>query len=133
MPQKLIFYRTTISPYNAIYVEEPLHSVDISLKDIVWRIPQIKLSIEAETKVRKEILNNTNYEMYYRHWYYQSATPPGTSEWTWDFWDFPTAYSKTKYVIIGFQKDKENKLAANNAEFDFLNLENVQVLLNKCC
>lgn len=132
MPQRLKFYRTTIKPLNALYVKPPTvagitYDVDISLKDIAWRMPLIKLSIEAETRVRKEILNNTNYDMYYRYWYYQSINPPVGSEYT---WDFPTAYSKTKYIILGFQRERENNAGSNMAEFDFLDLENVQVLLN---
>lgn len=45
-------------------------------------------------------------------------------------WDFPVAYAKCKYVLLAFQTDKDNRITVDNSEFDFCNLENVQVLLN---
>lgn len=127
MPQKLIFYRNTGESSNALCVKQNF-SATISLKDIVWRVPQIKFSLEYETQIRKEILDNTQYEMAYRTWFYQSIQPPkGATEFT---WDFPVAYSKTKYIILGFQEGKENNVNVDNSEFQLLDLENVQVMLN---
>lgn len=122
IPQKMTFYRTTAN----IDVTEKIAAGErdkfsMTLKDITWRMPQIKLSIEEETRVRKEILNNTNYELKYRSWLYQSITTLAGTEYT---WDIPVSYSKTKYVLLAFQKKQPS------ATYDLLNLENVQILLN---
>ena len=53
--------------------------------------------------------------------------PRGSSEYT---WDFPVAYSRTKYILIGFQNNRDNRKEMDNSLFDHSNLENVQVCLN---
>lgn len=128
IPQKLIFYRSTAAPNDCFQSQENNYEVKLKLQEIIWRIPQVKFSIAYETQVRKEILKSTNYEMFFRHWLYQSISPPrGATEFT---WDVPVSYSKTKYILLGFHKDRFDKLAVDNSKFDFLDLENVQVLLN---
>lgn len=129
MSQKLTFYRSTSDkPNNVLFVAgDSGYTVTLNLKDIVWRVPQLKFDINFETQLRKDILNNTNYDLTYRHWFYQNINPPVGSEFT---WDLPVAYAKCKYVLLGFQTGRDNKIDRNNSEFDFCNLENVQVLLN---
>jgi hypothetical protein len=129
IPQKLTFYRNTSDkPDNVVYVDSTSgYTVTLKLTDIVWRVPQIKFNIAYETQLRKEILSNKDYELTYRHWFYQSVTPPSGTEYT---FDIPVAYNKIKYAIIGFQTDRDNQADKNNSEFDFCNLENIQILLN---
>ena len=129
MPQKLTFYKTTTeTPNNVLFVDSTTgYTVTLQLTDILWRVPQLKFNIAVETQIRKEILNNKDYELNYRHWFYQNITPPIGSEFT---WDFPVAYTKCKYVLLAFQTDKNNKIDVDNSEFNFCDLENVQVLLN---
>src|SRR6266576_3404047 len=98
MPQKLVFFRNMGEPRNCLYLTDSKDSATITIKEIVWRMPQIKFTIPYETQVRKEILNDTSYSLLYRHWFYQSiTTPTGATEY---MWDFPVAYSKTKYILI---------------------------------
>lgn len=128
MPQKLVFYRITGAPNNAFYqntTKQLQYSVEI--RDIVWRMPQIKFSIEYEARIRNEILKSTNYDLHYRHWFYHSIIPVSTTEFT---WDLPVAYSKTKYLLLAFQTDVDNKIKSDNSQYTLANLENVQVLLN---
>ena len=130
MPQKLVFYRNTGTHINSVYVTPSTerYQVGLTLKEIAWRIPQIKFSIEYETQIRKDILDNTNYEMLYRHWFYQSISPPAfATEFT---WDFPVSYSKTKYILLAFQQLDTNSIHTDNSQFNLLDLENIQVLLN---
>lgn len=129
IPQKLVFHRSVSTNDNNMFLDTNADdNVSVTLKEIVWRIPQIKFSIEYETKVRKEILSGKSFEMLYRHWLYQSIPIPQTSEFS---WEIPTSYSRIKYVLLAFQnRTKENKLSENNATFDLFNLENVQILLN---
>lgn len=128
IPQKLIFYRSTVPANNCFYSNEATYVVSVNIQEIVWRIPQVKFSIAYETQVRKEILKNTNYELFFRTWFYQNIAPPvGSTDYT---WDVPVSYSKTKYVLIALQTDMHDKLGEDNSTFNFLDLENVQVLLN---
>ena len=119
MPQKLTFYRSTSGiPNNVVFVDNTLqqHTVILNLTHITWRVPQIKFNLNLETKIRKDILNNTNYELKYRQWFYQNISPPMGNEFT---WDFPVAYSKCKYVLLGFQTNKDNQMGVDNSQFDF--------------
>lgn len=128
IPQKLIFCNSTTSVKNCFYSSQTGHVGSLTIKDITWRIPQVKFCIAYETQVRKEILKGTSYELFFRHWLYQSISPPvGTTEYT---WDLPVSYSKTKYFIIGFQNNRQDNLQVSNDKFDLLDLESVQVLLN---
>lgn len=91
-------------------------------------MPQIKFSLEYETRLRKSILSGKSFEMNYRHWLYQSIPIPQCSEFT---WEIPTSYARTRFVLLAFQKrNNENKLNVDNSFFDLMDLENVQILLN---
>lgn len=128
MPQKLVFTRNTgnnSNCYVTTYGSE--YSIKLTLNDIVWRMPQVKFSLTYETKIRSEILKNTNYHLEYRRWWHQSISGIVGTEYS---WDIPVAYARTKYVILGFQNDRINKPGTDNSKFDFMNLENVQVQLN---
>lgn len=127
-PQKLVFHRAVTSNDNMFLDTNKDDNITLDLKDVIWRMPQVKFSIEYEAKIRKEILGGKSFEMLYRHWMYQSIPIPHGSEFT---WEIPTSYSRIKYVLLAFQsRAKENKLSENNATFDLFNLENVQILLN---
>ncbi|XKL64314.1 hypothetical protein PGB90_004400 [Kerria lacca] len=127
VPQKLIFNNVSKNYNNALIIKKTDVMKDKSLifemKDIVWRLPHIKFSIEYETRIRKEILSNTNFEINFRRWLYQSISFVVVIEFT---WDIPVSYAKTKYVLIAFQNNRDNKKYKDNSQFDFLNLENIQ-------
>ena len=128
MPQKLVFYRNTGSNSNCyITTSGTDHSITLTLSDIVWRMPQIKFNLDYETKIRNDILKNTNYDLEYRRWWHQSISGLKGSEYS---WDIPVAYARTKYVLLAFQYDRINKPGIDNSKFDFMDLENVQVQLN---
>lgn len=130
MPQKLVFYRAANAESNVVnFTDNTLeqHVCSFNLTDIIWKLPQIRFSMTYETKIRKEILKDTNYELNFRQWLYNSTHLLEGTEYS---WDIPTAYSKTKFILLGFQLTKENNYHSDISEFDLFNLENCQVLLN---
>ena len=127
-PQKLIFHRSVSGIENMFLDPNKDDNIALELKDVIWRLPQVKFSIEYETKVCNEIYSGKSFEMTYRHWLYHSISMPTGLEYT---WEIPTSYSRIKYVLIAFQsKAKENNLQADNAVFELFDLDNVQILLN---
>ena len=128
--QELILIKTNANYNNVLLVDSSItadHTVTINLSDIIWRIPQYKFSIAYETRINKEIASDIEYEMFYRHWMYiEKASVTGKSY----AWDIPTSYYKPRYVLIGFQKVRNDKINSDNGLFDLCNLENVQVHLN---
>ena len=131
MPQKLVFNRNNVERNNILLQDAGLdkHTISISLKDIIWRVPQIKFSLAYETKIRNEILKNTTYELRYRNWMYTSNnTVSLCTDYT---WDIPVAQSKTKFVLLAFQTaDRVDDKTKDNSKFDLCDLESVQVQLN---
>ena len=71
-PQKLVFQRSVSNIENMFLDFHNDDNIALELKDVIWRLPQIKFSIEYETKVRNEIYSGKSFEMTYRHWLYQS-------------------------------------------------------------
>ena len=127
-PQKLVFHRSVSSNDNMFCDPHKDDNIVLELKDVIWRLPQVKFSIEYEAKVRQEILSGKSFQLLYRHWLYQSIPMPNSTEYT---WEIPTSQSRIKYVLLAFQsKAKENNLQADNSIFELFDLENVQILLN---
>lgn len=130
MPQRLVLYRAANAESNVINFDDNTldhYTCSFNLTEIVWNLPQIKFSMEYETKIKNEIIKNTNYELNFRQWLYNSTPLLEGTEYS---WDIPTAYSKTKFILVGFQSSRENNYHTDISKFDFLNLENCQVLLN---
>lgn len=128
--QELVLTKTNANYNNVLLVDETLtstHTVGITLTDIIWRMPQYKFSLSYETAINKEIASSTEYEMYFRHWMYEKKLSVSGKTFT---WDIPTSYYKPRYVIIGFQKNRDDKLNIDNGLFDLCNVENIQVHLN---
>jgi hypothetical protein len=128
VPQTLVFHNTTLSDNNCFTTTKSSYLVTMKLSDIIWRMRHVKLRIDKETKLRKEVLSSTNYTIFFRHWLYQSTTlPAGSTEYT---WDVPVSHSKVKYALIAFQDDYSGKLNMNASNFSFFNVENIQLEIN---
>lgn len=129
MPQKLTFTRNSAShALNLILAKDDSHDIDVTFKDIVWRMPLIRFNLLYDAKIKAEILKGSEYEIGFRHWQYSYKSGiAGSKECT---WDFPTAYSRAKYVLIAFQTDRENKATQDLSKFDFCDIRSVQVVLN---
>lgn len=128
--QELKLIRANTNCNNALLVDETIastHTITISLSEIIWRMPQYKFSLAYEAEINKEISSSIEYEMYYRHWMYIEKSSITGKTFT---WDIPTSYYKPRYVIIGFQKNRNDKISTDNGQFDLCNLENIQVHLN---
>lgn len=128
--QELVLIKTNANYNNVLIVDESIataHTISINLSEIIWRIPQYKFSMPYETSINKEISSSTEYEMFYRHWMYIEKSSITGKTYT---WDIPTSYYKPRYVLIGFQKGRNDKISTDNGLFDLCNLENVQVHLN---
>ncbi len=128
--QELRLIKTNTNYNNVLLVDGTLadnHTISINLTEIIWGIPQYKFSLSYEAKINNEIAASTEYEIYYRHWMYIEKSSVTGKTFT---WDIPTSYFKPRYVIISFQKNRNDKITVDNGLFDLCNLENIQVHLN---
>ena len=116
MPQKLVFYKTTSSSSSHVLTHASKYTASINLKEIIWHIPQVKFNLLYDSKIKEEILRGVDYPLVYRHWRYNYKSEVTGKEYT---WEYPVAYARTKYVLIGFQKDRK----ADVSKFDFCDLQ----------
>ena len=63
IPQSLIFHNSTTSDHAMVYSDQTTYSVTVTFKEIIWRMRHVKLRIDKEIKLRKEVLGNTNFSM----------------------------------------------------------------------
>lgn len=115
---------------NTLLIDEDVareYTASLSFSEIIWRMPQYEFSLQVEQGINKEILSDTDYEMFFRHWMYQHLTAITGKSYV---WDIPVSYYKPRYAIIGFQKNRHDKISTDNGKFDLCNLENIQVSLN---
>lgn len=132
IPQKLVFTKSSApGQTNKLFFTPGNNPRDVQiqfdLRELVWRMPQVKFSIEYETKIREDILNGMDYVLQFRSWMYQSISGIRGQEYC---WDIPTSYSRVKYVLLAFQKHQGNTMTTDASIFDLCNLENCQVLMN---
>jgi hypothetical protein len=104
------------------------HTFEIKINEIIWRMPHIKFSVDLEHEINKKITSNTNFNLFFRNWkYFSTSSVPLVKEYT---WRITTTSAKPRYFLIGFQTKRNNNVKKNVGEFDFCNLENVQINLN---
>lgn len=130
MNQKLVIYKAADGVNNIFRVLDDAYKkakISVDLRDVIFKMPHVKFTLEHTTRIRSEIAKNCKYELKYRRWFYNNIIPASGTDFT---WDIPVSYSKTKYLLIAFQTGRINDISANNSTFDFCDLENCQVLLN---
>jgi hypothetical protein len=113
---------------NSIFTLEPQNlQAKITITKINWLIPKISPSLEMENKLMNMIENKKTFSLPYISRQLEDNNVPMSAR---DFtWKLGTKYEKLKYLIIGFQKNRENNFD-NAARFDHCNLETIFVELN---
>jgi hypothetical protein len=129
MPQKLIFTKhASSSAVNSVLCNADNYKLDVNLKNVLWRMPLIKFNVLYDAKIKAEILRGYEYEIKFRHWLYNYKTGiSGAREF---IWDFPSAYSRAKYVLIGFQTNRDGQAKVDMSKYDYCDLRSLQVQIN---
>jgi hypothetical protein len=118
---------------NALWVDSTLagtHNHDVKLTNIIWVLPEYKLSLLYEDKINKEFIKNTMYEFEFKNWIHMQKS--GFTENKFSY-ETPVKYNKPRGIICAFQKNRENQIKVDNSVFDSCNIQNVQVYLNGEC
>lgn len=127
--QEIRLYRAN-DDNNVLLVDGGIkdHTFKINITELLWRMPHIKFALEYEHEINKQISSNKNFDLYFRNWkYFSNTSIPDVKEYT---WRITTSSAKPRFVLIGFQTDKNRNIHKDNGQFDFCNLENLQVCLN---
>lgn len=105
----------------------------VEIKKIQWRIPHVYPSDSAKLKLYKIIERKESIQLNFRSWelHEYPALPINDKQ----IWNLKTSQqiNTPRYVIIGFQTNRNNKIKKNKSEFDHCEITNVKVYLNSVC
>lgn len=114
---------------NSVIANTDDFNVTVHFEEIIWRMPIIKFNPVIDAKIKDEVAKGNEYEINFRHWSYSYRK--NESQVTELTWDFPSSYSRTKYILFAFQKaGKDGVLLKDYSKFDLCDLRSVQVQLN---
>lgn len=102
----------------------------IRIDKIMWRMPHIKVDDYLQVKMLKQIESNHPIPLTYRSW--DLFEYPALPETTRHVWSVKTTshLCRPRYVILGFQTNRNNRINTNAAHFDPIALSDVRMYLN---
>lgn len=110
-----------------------VENVRFELEKIQWRMPHVQVSDVEKLKLLKCIEHKQPISLNFRSWeLYEYPTLPETDRHIWAV-KTSTQLQKPRYVIIGFQTDRNNKIAKDMSHFDDCGLADLKVFLNSEC
>lgn len=105
----------------------------VTMKKIQWRVPHVYVSDREKIKLYKIIERKESVQLNFRSWelHEYPALPINDKH----IWAVKTSQqiNTPRYMIIGFQTDRNNKISSDKSSFDHCNVSNVKVYLNSEC
>ena len=121
---------TRISTDNlAIHKANGVQDGKIKLSSITWRVPELKLELSRLMEIRNVIESKQPISVAFQARTSDSAVMLQTREFSWRI-NVISGIEKPRWIIVGFQTNKNDNQEQNPAVFDDLNLENAYVKLN---
>lgn len=108
-------------------------NVNITIQKIQWRVPHINVSDSERLKLLKYVEKQKPIQMCFRSWeLYEYPSLPQTTKHIWSV-KTTSQVNKPRYIILGFQTNRNNLITANVSEFDHCNIDDVKIYLNSEC
>ena len=127
--QQLVLRRTA-DDLNATIEKTRVQKGKITNLKITWSIPHITVSDYEKLKLLETTEKNIPLEIAYRRWeLFRYPQLPETHSFTWVL-KSSTFLEKPRFVIFGFQTDRNNNLTKDASKFDHCNLKNIKLYLN---
>lgn len=115
---------------NALQITANEYVDDIDIKQIVWRVPHVKVSDREKINLLNFLERDRPLQIVFRNWdLYEYPLLPQTTKHTWAI-KTSSQIEKPRYVIVGLQTSKKNNGTADMSRFDSCNLRDVKVYLN---
>lgn len=102
----------------------------VQLTKVVWKVPHVQVSDPIRLELLSQYKRNVPIDMSFRKWnlnYYPNL--PASKEINWTL-KTTTAQEKARFIVLGFQTDRDNSLTKDPSEFDRVKLKNLKVYLN---
>ena len=102
----------------------------ITLSSIQWIMPHVLPSDSEKLQMQKLLLQNKNLQIAFRSLeLHELPSYPSTKKHTWSV-KTSSQLEKPRYIIFGFQTNRDNKARKRTDEFDHCKLKNLKVFLN---
>lgn len=133
---ELILTRTNTHDaiYRAIKLgddgEDTIKDCKININKLRWRVPHVTISDEYKLKLYSQIEQKASVFINFLNRQCESTTvPDGVREHVWRL-GASAGSEKPRYIVLGFQTDKDNEQTKNCAVFDHCSIINSYVELN---
>lgn len=100
------------------------------INKIQWKIPHVQVSDHSKLTLLKTVERKQAIPMAFRSWdLYEYPALPTTDK---DMWSIKTSnnLNKPRYVIVGFQTDRDRSITKNASHFDHCEILDMKVHLN---
>ena len=114
---------------DAIFRAANVLAGKIQFSKISWFMPHVTPSDEEKFKLYKIIENKSRLKVAYRMRQCDTISVPQVSHFTWRL-SVKSSPEKPRWIIIGFQTDKDGGEEKNAGLFDHCNLTNIYAMLN---
>lgn len=105
-------------------------TVNINITKIQWRIQHITTCDATKLRLLKHIDEKRTLSMAFRSWdLVEYPVVPQADRINWSV-KTSNSVNRPRYVILGFQTNRNNVLANNASEYDHCNISNVKLFLN---
>ncbi|XP_047140236.2 uncharacterized protein LOC124815517 [Hydra vulgaris] len=101
----------------------------VNLTKVSLFMPHVKPSLEYELKLNKEIKSKVTLPVSYIERSSELIIVPQTTNFTWTL-NVTSSSTRPRFIIVGFQTNKNNSQEQNPAMFDHCDLKNMYVMLN---
>lgn len=107
--------------------------VKFQLNKIQWRISHIQVSDSEKISLLRFIEKQKTVQMAYRSW--ELFEHPSLPENDKHIWSVKTSLqvNTPRYIIIGFQTNRNNQIKPDKSYFDHCNISDIKVYLNSIC
>ncbi|XP_065213350.1 uncharacterized protein LOC135840653 [Planococcus citri] len=102
----------------------------ITLSEVSWKLPVLKLADASRLNLLKIIKDNRSIPVAYRSW--ELLENPTLQQTTIHTWNIRQSHAliKPRYVIVAFQTNRRNVYSSDVSLFDEINLQSFQLCLN---
>jgi len=104
-----------------------LDVAEVNLKRVIWSVPIIKPNPDMYSKLLQTINNKTSSTIGFLGRQLETKSVGTTKHFR---WDMISSLGVVRYIIIGFQSDREKNQEVNKGIFDHCNLTTAEVRLN---
>ena len=120
---------TRTHEHDAIFRANGVDAGKIVLSKIAWFMPHVMPADRDKMELYKIIERKEKVSVGYRMIQCTSISVPQQNSFSWRL-SVKSSPEVPRFIIIGFQTEKNNDQEKNNAQFDNLNVQNIYVMLN---